>query len=658
MICMNVCIVFCFSVTDVSTVMFPELQIILPARKSACQGAALPSFDGYSGESCPSGYNETIWTCKLYKNHKTEGLSLSRRCDKCRFRQKIYQGLNKKGLYTPESGSSCTKCDRPRALPRSKLCPLHAIRHRHGSSLKILSDTAEQIDSILSRSRVSLERAWKPVNDAFKLLNSSSSPSHNYKDYVLVDLEFSVFNEAVVEIWQVSIVDLLGRPLVEVFIDWEESEREKHGDGYQHRLNKPEFATMWDFYHLRAMERKSGKRTLPNWTMQELAEELKHHVNRETTFIEYSYGGVDFNVLSKGLSHFGYPNLLGSVKHQSLPAIPTLKKAMPGITSWSLETIFPAFFPGSNLVDGNHDARVDTRQLAKLLALRFELAEPLDGRSDRLLSVWPVHERGFHGSPSQRQTSIRAEESVDAVPEPTGSIDLGVKPGTAGKNMKHRAGTWDLDEVEFCRKIGDKMKEKGIMHPDGGFTCNCGHTWGQKTFWKHIHMWEKHCRSIQHRSANPDDPYICICGELLANAREDQKHEQSPKHSAWSEAYERIRSGLLLSFELRQRELASICVQGEGLRFDWRCTCGTVQSLFYPPTGMPPNKALKVHINGPCALRKFAYSPQPAELGYTCECGTILTSKTNSAGKPNTLKHHKTLVFHQAFQRFQRFRMF
>src|SRR6266487_3245954 len=81
-----------------------------------------------------------------------------------------------------------------------------------------------------------------------------------------------------------------------------------------------------------------------------------------------------------------------------------------------------------------------------------------------------------------------------------------------------------------------------------------------------------------------------FAGELLANAREDQKHEQSPKHSAWSEAYERIRSGLLLSFELRQRELASICVQGEGFRFDWRCTCGTVQSLFYPPTGMPPNK--------------------------------------------------------------------
>ena len=69
---------------------------------------------------------------------------------------------------------------------------------------------------------------------AFKLLNSSSSPSHHYRGYVLIDLEFSVFNEGVVEIWQVSIVDLLGRPLVEVFIDWEESEREKHGDGYQH----------------------------------------------------------------------------------------------------------------------------------------------------------------------------------------------------------------------------------------------------------------------------------------------------------------------------------------------------------------------------------------------------------------------------------------
>ena len=79
---------------------------------------------------------------------------------------------------------------------------------------------------------MSLERAWKPVNDAFKLLNSLSSPSHNYKDYVLVDLELPVFNEGAVEIWQVLIVDLLGRPLVEVFINWEESRREKHGDGY------------------------------------------------------------------------------------------------------------------------------------------------------------------------------------------------------------------------------------------------------------------------------------------------------------------------------------------------------------------------------------------------------------------------------------------
>ena len=122
----------------------------------------------------------------------------------------------------------------------------------------------------------------------------------------------------------------------------------------------------------------------------------------------------------------GIQTFLARSRHQSLPAIPTLKKAMPGITSWSLETIFPAFFPGSNLVDGNHDARVDTRQLAKLLALRFELAELLDGRSDRLLSVWPVHERGFHGSPNPRQTGIRAEESVDTVPEPTGSIALGI----------------------------------------------------------------------------------------------------------------------------------------------------------------------------------------------------------------------------------------
>ena len=35
-------------------------------------------------------------------------------------------------------------------------------------------------------------------------------------------------------------------------------------------------------------------------------------------------------------------------------------------------------------------------------------------------------------------------------------IALAVRPGTAAKNMKHRAGTWDPDEVEFCRNIGDK----------------------------------------------------------------------------------------------------------------------------------------------------------------------------------------------------------
>lgn len=74
-----------------------------------------------------------------------------------------------------------------------------------------------------------------------------------------------------------------------------------------------------------------------------------------------------------------------------------------------------------------------------------------------------------------------------------------------------------------------------------------------------------------------------------------------------------------------------------------------MQSLSYPPTGVARNKALETHIEGPCALRQFASGPQSAELGYTCKCGTILTSKENSAGKPNTLKHHKTLTFHQAF---------
>lgn len=38
------------------------------------------------------------------------------------------------------------------------------------------------------------------LDAAFKHLNSSSNPSHHYRDYVLIDLEFSVFNEGIVEI--------------------------------------------------------------------------------------------------------------------------------------------------------------------------------------------------------------------------------------------------------------------------------------------------------------------------------------------------------------------------------------------------------------------------------------------------------------------------
>jgi hypothetical protein len=206
---------------------------------------------------------------------------------------------------------------------------------RHGAAEAIVSKAADQLELVLNESHVPLEEAWKPTNDAFKLLKSQGNAGHNLKHCVIVDLEFSVFSGdsyGVVEIWQVLLIDLLGRPVVEAFIDWGESERQKAGDGFQQRLKKPNYAAMHDFYHLGVIERKSEER-LPIWTMQELGDELKKHVNKGTRFTEWSYGGVDFNLLSKGLSHFGFPDILGPGNKRSLPAIPTFKAAIPCVPS-------------------------------------------------------------------------------------------------------------------------------------------------------------------------------------------------------------------------------------------------------------------------------------------------------------------------------------
>jgi len=53
-------------------------------------------------------------------------------------------------------------------------------------------------------------------------LNCKETPVTTSNTGVIVDLEFSVFSGdsyGVVEIWQVSLIDLLGRPVVEAFID-------------------------------------------------------------------------------------------------------------------------------------------------------------------------------------------------------------------------------------------------------------------------------------------------------------------------------------------------------------------------------------------------------------------------------------------------------
>jgi hypothetical protein len=104
---------------------------------------------------------------------------------------------------------------------------------------------------------------------------------HNFKDYAIIDLKFSVYQQGshgLAEIWQVSVIDLLDRPIAEAFIDWVESERLKAGDSFQQRIRKPEYAAMHDFYEFRTIERKSRKHirrgidldnfALPVWKQQ------------------------------------------------------------------------------------------------------------------------------------------------------------------------------------------------------------------------------------------------------------------------------------------------------------------------------------------------------------------------------------------------------
>jgi hypothetical protein len=131
------------------------------------------------------------------------------------------------------------------------MCRVHFLRLRHKVTEEMVSEAADQLEFMMIEGHVPLEEAWKPVYDAFKRLRSQGDAGHNFKDYAIIDLEFSVYqhgSHGLAEIWQVSVIDLLGRPIAEAFIDWGESERQKSGDGFQQRIRKPEYAAMHDFY--------------------------------------------------------------------------------------------------------------------------------------------------------------------------------------------------------------------------------------------------------------------------------------------------------------------------------------------------------------------------------------------------------------------------
>jgi hypothetical protein len=98
---------------------------------------------------------------------------------------------------------------------------------------EMVSGTADQLEFMMIEGHVPLEEAWKPVYDAFKRLRSQGDAGHNFKDYAIIDLEFSVYqhgSHGLAEIWQVSVIDLLGRPIAE-------DDRISYKSA-QHRLNK------------------------------------------------------------------------------------------------------------------------------------------------------------------------------------------------------------------------------------------------------------------------------------------------------------------------------------------------------------------------------------------------------------------------------------
>jgi hypothetical protein len=624
--------------------MYPEYLVTLLAEKSFCPGAALPSFTSYSEEPCCGHHNRNIFTHKLYRRDNI--LELRTRCRLCYFRFCLYQRLRKLGAYSSDTGHSCTKCDRPRFLPRCTMCRVHFLRLRHKLTEEMVSGTADQLEFMMIEGHVPLEEAWKPVYDAFKRLRSQGDAGHNFKDYAIIDLEFSVYqhgSHGLAEIWQVSVIDLLGRPIAEAFIDWGESERQKAGDGFQQRIRKPEYAAMHDFYQLRTIERKSKGR-LPIWTIQELGDKLKKHVNKSTTFIEWSSGGIDFNLLSKALHYFGYPDILGP-KKRSLAAIPTFKAAIPGVATWKLEVVFPAWLPGSNLVGDNHHAPTDTQQLAKLLPLRFELAESPSGRHDRLCSIWPHHERRPREVSGQTKGNTNANAAANNGTTTATTATSGEK---AHANANAAATGGGEEPPEVVRKMLKNMEEKGTIHSDSSFTCNCGQKW--KKNWRQRNEYEEHYRSRKHRLVNPDDPYVCVCGQVMPNARQEQEqeHEKSATHFAWSAAFDRITLGLLPEFKRKYEQITSLEPEGDELIIDWRCTCWVSLCLSVSGhNGTMAYQLLKRHFQNHCSLRRFAYVRQQDIAGYICDCGVVLKAGLN--GHALQLGQHKETKGHQDF---------
>ena len=119
-------------------------------------------------------------------------------------------------------------------------------------------------------------------------------------------------------------------------------------------------------------------------------------------------------------------------------------------------------------------------------------------------------------------------------------------------------------------------------------------------------------------------------------------------HCAWSEAFDRIISGLLSEFTRKSKEIASLKADGQILIFDWRCTCGSLHQ--YPIPGRNTiTILLKRHVQNACSLRRFAYVRQQDKPGYVCDCGKELEGEVNAAGKPLRLPEHKKSKVHRSF---------